>query len=216
MYRCFWKGTANSSSQGMQVLQTAAEQTVFKKATSFPASTKSVQWKLGADNDVWVWVMGEHPSDKSYAAIALFLCPEGSPGCSPDAGRLPDEEGWLLTGKLQPRTFLTLCQTQTLSLSTSQPQRLMRVKEVHLLAQFCPVLPYSSSMVLASQPGRLGNSTGRCSTLFLFCPSFSVVTISFIDEGRTREKFRRRDYSPAEGNTTKPHMLREPEDAAEI
>jgi len=53
----------------MQVLQTAAEQTVFKKATSFPASTKSVQWKLGADNDVWVWVMGEHPSDKSYAAI---------------------------------------------------------------------------------------------------------------------------------------------------
>lgn len=64
---------------------------------------------------------------------ALFLCPEGSPGCSPDAGRLPDEEGWLLT-----------------------------------------------------------------------------------DEGRTREKFRRRDYSPAEGNTTKPHMLREPEDAAEI
>lgn len=109
---------------------------------------------------------------------ALFLCPEGSPGCSPDAGRLPDEEGWLLTGKLQPRTFLTLCQTQTLSLSTSQPQRLMRVKEVHLLAQFCPVLPYSSSMVLASQPGRLGNSTGRCSTLFLFCPSFSVVTCS--------------------------------------
>uniref|UniRef100_A0A8B9VED4 SH2 domain containing 4A n=1 Tax=Anas zonorhyncha TaxID=75864 RepID=A0A8B9VED4_9AVES len=30
---------------------------------------KSVKWKLGADNDVWVWVMGEHPSDKSYAAI---------------------------------------------------------------------------------------------------------------------------------------------------
>lgn len=26
-------------------------------------------WKLGADNDVWVWVMGEHPSDKSYEAI---------------------------------------------------------------------------------------------------------------------------------------------------
>lgn len=26
-------------------------------------------WKLGADNDVWVWVMGEHPSDKRYEAI---------------------------------------------------------------------------------------------------------------------------------------------------
>uniref|UniRef100_A0A8C7A8T7 SH2 domain containing 4A n=1 Tax=Nothoprocta perdicaria TaxID=30464 RepID=A0A8C7A8T7_NOTPE len=38
-------------------------------APSLPAGGKSVRWKLGADNDVWVWVMGEHPSDKSYAAI---------------------------------------------------------------------------------------------------------------------------------------------------
>nr|XP_033771115.1 SH2 domain-containing protein 4A [Geotrypetes seraphini]XP_033771123.1 SH2 domain-containing protein 4A [Geotrypetes seraphini] len=30
---------------------------------------KSVNWKLGADNDVWVWVMGEHPQDKSYNVI---------------------------------------------------------------------------------------------------------------------------------------------------
>ncbi|XP_071412124.1 SH2 domain-containing protein 4A [Pithys albifrons albifrons] len=33
------------------------------------ANGKSVTWKLGADNDVWVWVMGEHPSDKPYSAI---------------------------------------------------------------------------------------------------------------------------------------------------
>jgi len=143
-------------------------------AMSYPQSPPAV---------IQVFVKGTFPKRIKVQFLhlfltTLFLCPEGSPGCSPDAGRLPDEEGWLLTGKLQPRTFLTLCQTQTLSLSTSQPQRLMRVKEVHLLAQFCPVLPYSSSMVLASQPGRLGNSTGRCSTLFLFCPSFSVVTCS--------------------------------------
>lgn len=41
----------------------------YQPAASFPANGKSVTWKLGADNDVWVWVMGEHPSDKSYAAI---------------------------------------------------------------------------------------------------------------------------------------------------
>lgn len=73
---------------------------------------------------------------------ALFLCPEGSPGCSPDAGRLPDEEGWLLTGKLQPRMLLSLCQIQTWSLSPSQP-------ETHL-NQGCsplgPVLPSTAML----------------------------------------------------------------------
>uniref|UniRef100_A0A8B9IMI6 SH2 domain containing 4A n=1 Tax=Anser cygnoides TaxID=8845 RepID=A0A8B9IMI6_ANSCY len=40
-----------------------------KKPPPRKGNGKSVKWKLGADNDVWVWVMGEHPSDKSYAAI---------------------------------------------------------------------------------------------------------------------------------------------------
>nr|XP_060637349.1 SH2 domain-containing protein 4A isoform X2 [Anolis sagrei ordinatus] len=30
---------------------------------------KSVQWKLGTDGDIWVWVMGEHPLDKPYDLI---------------------------------------------------------------------------------------------------------------------------------------------------
>ncbi|XP_054847050.1 SH2 domain-containing protein 4A [Eublepharis macularius] len=30
------------------------------------AHERSVQWKLGADGDVWVWVMGEHSLDKPY------------------------------------------------------------------------------------------------------------------------------------------------------
>lgn len=29
-------------------------------------NSKSVHWKLGADNEVWVWVMGEHHLDKPY------------------------------------------------------------------------------------------------------------------------------------------------------
>uniref|UniRef100_A0A669QHE8 SH2 domain containing 4A n=1 Tax=Phasianus colchicus TaxID=9054 RepID=A0A669QHE8_PHACC len=49
--------------------EAAADKVSGKKPLPKKASTKSVQWKLGADNDVWVWVMGEHPSDKSYAAI---------------------------------------------------------------------------------------------------------------------------------------------------
>ncbi|KAJ7988191.1 hypothetical protein DPEC_G00321050 [Dallia pectoralis] len=30
---------------------------------------KSIQWLTGLDNDVWVWVMGEHPQDKAYEQI---------------------------------------------------------------------------------------------------------------------------------------------------
>ncbi|XP_053319389.1 SH2 domain-containing protein 4A [Spea bombifrons] len=30
---------------------------------------KSVHWRLGTDQEVWVWVMGEHSSDKTYNVI---------------------------------------------------------------------------------------------------------------------------------------------------
>ncbi|KAL7847133.1 hypothetical protein SRHO_G00221130 [Serrasalmus rhombeus] len=33
------------------------------------ASKKSVSWLKSSDSDVWVWVMGEHPDDKSYDQI---------------------------------------------------------------------------------------------------------------------------------------------------
>uniref|UniRef100_A0A8C5X6N5 SH2 domain containing 4A n=1 Tax=Malurus cyaneus samueli TaxID=2593467 RepID=A0A8C5X6N5_9PASS len=49
--------------------EAAADKISEKKPLPRKANGKSVTWKLGADNDVWVWVMGEHPSDKSYAAI---------------------------------------------------------------------------------------------------------------------------------------------------
>ncbi|XP_074397083.1 SH2 domain-containing protein 4A isoform X2 [Zonotrichia albicollis] len=49
--------------------EAAAEKISAKKPLPRKANRKSVTWKLGADNEVWVWVMGEHPSDKSYAAI---------------------------------------------------------------------------------------------------------------------------------------------------
>ncbi|KFV90019.1 SH2 domain-containing protein 4A [Fulmarus glacialis] len=49
--------------------EAAVDKASAKKPLPRKANRKSVTWKLGADNDVWVWVMGEHPSDKSYAAI---------------------------------------------------------------------------------------------------------------------------------------------------
>ncbi|KFQ24347.1 SH2 domain-containing protein 4A [Merops nubicus] len=49
--------------------EAAADKAPAKKPPTRKANGKRVTWKLGADNDVWVWVMGEHPSDKSYAAI---------------------------------------------------------------------------------------------------------------------------------------------------
>ncbi|KFR08538.1 SH2 domain-containing protein 4A [Nipponia nippon] len=49
--------------------EAAADKASAKKPLPRKANRKSVTWKLGADNDVWVWVMGEHPSDKSYEAI---------------------------------------------------------------------------------------------------------------------------------------------------
>ncbi|OCU00381.1 SH2 domain-containing protein 4A [Xenopus laevis] len=40
-----------------------------RKSQPRKAFNKSVHWKFGADQEVWVWVMGEHPSDKSYDEI---------------------------------------------------------------------------------------------------------------------------------------------------
>ncbi|XP_016408777.1 SH2 domain-containing protein 4A-like [Sinocyclocheilus rhinocerous] len=40
------------------------------KATRSPISGKTVSWIKGLDDDVWVWVMGEHPDDKPYDQIS--------------------------------------------------------------------------------------------------------------------------------------------------
>ncbi|XP_067566458.1 SH2 domain-containing protein 4B isoform X4 [Pseudorca crassidens] len=40
------------------------------------ASDKHIQWLLGADGEVWVWVMGEGPGDKPYEEISEELIAE--------------------------------------------------------------------------------------------------------------------------------------------
>ena len=40
------------------------------------ASGKHTHWLLGADGEVWVWVMGEGPGDKPYEEISEELIAE--------------------------------------------------------------------------------------------------------------------------------------------
>lgn len=40
------------------------------------ASNKHIQWLLGADGEVWVWIMGEGPGDKPYEEISEELIAE--------------------------------------------------------------------------------------------------------------------------------------------
>ncbi|XP_012999088.1 SH2 domain-containing protein 4A isoform X2 [Cavia porcellus] len=39
-------------------------------------NVKTVHWKLGADKEVWVWVMGEHPLDKPYDVLCSEIIAE--------------------------------------------------------------------------------------------------------------------------------------------
>uniref|UniRef100_A0A8D2B2M9 SH2 domain containing 4A n=1 Tax=Sciurus vulgaris TaxID=55149 RepID=A0A8D2B2M9_SCIVU len=43
---------------------------------SYTENGKSVHWKLGADQEVWVWVMGEHHLDKPYDVLCSEITAE--------------------------------------------------------------------------------------------------------------------------------------------
>lgn len=49
--------------------EAATDKNSAKKVTQRKVHGKSVKWKLGTDSEVWVWVMGEHASDKPYDVI---------------------------------------------------------------------------------------------------------------------------------------------------
>ncbi|XP_061033590.1 SH2 domain-containing protein 4A [Eubalaena glacialis] len=58
---------------------------------------KSVHWKLGADEEVWVWVMGEHHLDKPYDALCDEFLAQGA--------RLKPEQEVRELRKTQSREF---------------------------------------------------------------------------------------------------------------
>ncbi|EPY84619.1 SH2 domain-containing protein 4B [Camelus ferus] len=48
----------------------------FNSRLEFFSSDKHIQWLLGADGEVWVWIMGEGPGDKPYEEISEELIAE--------------------------------------------------------------------------------------------------------------------------------------------
>ncbi|KAM6362722.1 LOW QUALITY PROTEIN: SH2 domain-containing protein 4A [Alca torda] len=83
--------------------EAAADKTSAKKPLPRKANGKSVTWKLGADNDVWVWVMGEHPSDKSYAVICEEIQAQRAKQLAREQGKEGRETDFSVTRSLHPQ-----------------------------------------------------------------------------------------------------------------
>ncbi|KAM6269751.1 SH2 domain-containing protein 4A [Porphyrio hochstetteri] len=83
--------------------EAAADKAPAKKPLPRKANGKSVTWKLGADNDVWVWVMGEHPSDKPYAAICEEIQAERAKRLAREQGKEARETDSSVTRSLHPQ-----------------------------------------------------------------------------------------------------------------
>ncbi|KAK4817831.1 hypothetical protein QYF61_000666 [Mycteria americana] len=83
--------------------EAAADKASAKKPLPRKANGKSVTWKLGADNDVWVWVMGEHPSDKSYAAICEEIQAQRAKRLAREQGKEGRETDSSVTQSLHPQ-----------------------------------------------------------------------------------------------------------------
>uniref|UniRef100_A0A8B9PJH1 SH2 domain containing 4A n=1 Tax=Apteryx owenii TaxID=8824 RepID=A0A8B9PJH1_APTOW len=109
--------------------EAAADKISAKKPPLRKGNGKSVKWKLGADNDVWVWVMGEHPSDKSYAAICEEIQAQR-------AKRLESEQGKeSRRGHSKPLCF-PLLQQETALLPASYKQNLAQAEPCCTLDAF--------------------------------------------------------------------------------
>ncbi|KAM6073492.1 SH2 domain-containing protein 4A [Theristicus caerulescens] len=83
--------------------EAAADKASAKKPLPRKANRKSVTWKLGADNDVWVWVMGEHPSDKSYEAICEEIQAQRAKRLAREQGKEGRETDSSVTQSLHPQ-----------------------------------------------------------------------------------------------------------------
>ncbi|KAM6401447.1 SH2 domain-containing protein 4A [Pluvialis apricaria] len=83
--------------------EAAADKASAKKPLLRKANGKSVTWKLGADNDVWVWVMGEHPSDKPYADICEEIQAQRAKQLAREQGKEGRETDFSVTRCLHPQ-----------------------------------------------------------------------------------------------------------------
>uniref|UniRef100_A0A669QHE3 SH2 domain containing 4A n=1 Tax=Phasianus colchicus TaxID=9054 RepID=A0A669QHE3_PHACC len=144
--------------------EAAADKVSGKKPLPKKASTKSVQWKLGADNDVWVWVMGEHPSDKSYAAICEEIQAQR-------AKRLANEQG--------KETRSKFCFNFSLFFSSAQRE----ARDVHQMLADCQMRKGGFSQVKMAKQQQAQNLPA-CSHLLHDCFSVPVRKSKAADEKR--------------------------------
>ncbi|KAG8454405.1 hypothetical protein GDO86_000867 [Hymenochirus boettgeri] len=88
------------------------------------ASKKTVCWKLGSDQEVWVWVMGEHSSDKPYDVICDEIINE-------HARELAEKEAEELRKK-QEEEFAKLPMPPTLHSKNNTISRLKEIENKNL------------------------------------------------------------------------------------
>ncbi|KAM7111718.1 SH2 domain-containing protein 4A isoform 1-T4 [Molossus nigricans] len=68
-------------------------------------NSKSVQWKLGADKEVWVWVMGEHHLDKPYDVLCNEVVAErAQPKAEQEAEELSETQSKEFTNSLTTKS----------------------------------------------------------------------------------------------------------------
>ncbi|XP_055972879.1 SH2 domain-containing protein 4A isoform X1 [Sorex fumeus] len=77
---------------------------------------KSVHWKLGADKEVWVWVMGEHHLDKPYDVLCNEIIAERS--------RLKAEKDAEELRKTQNKEFTNSLKTTSCYYDAQEPDNL--------------------------------------------------------------------------------------------
>lgn len=87
-----------------QIRRWKEREAAMEKKESLPVKSrpkkdngKSVHWKLGADKEVWVWVMGEHHLDKPYDVLCNEIIAERA--------RLAAEKEAEVLGKSQNKEF---------------------------------------------------------------------------------------------------------------
>ncbi|XP_036106246.1 SH2 domain-containing protein 4A isoform X2 [Molossus molossus] len=68
-------------------------------------NSKSVHWKLGADKEVWVWVMGEHHLDKPYDVLCNEVVAErAQPKAEQEAEELSETQSKEFTNSLTTKS----------------------------------------------------------------------------------------------------------------
>ncbi|XP_074004101.1 SH2 domain-containing protein 4A [Numenius arquata] len=158
--------------------EAAADKASAKKPLPRKANGKSVTWKLGADNDVWVWVMGEHPSDKSYADICEEIQAQRAKRLAREQGKEGRETDFSVTQSLhrQPRVLGETdlhrnkkstveekneggSKTTAATTGKSQEPSKKETRDVHQMLADCQVRKHGSQQMKEAQRRNSGEET---------------------------------------------------------